>query len=114
MADKKKDAPEKEADEVKVEAKADKAPKAASKAEGPDEAMVKIVLPVALKIAKKRFHKGEHIVPRHLAETMVEMVDKKMRADISIFTGNNFLVERLAGGNIAVKPVESIDDKLKK
>lgn len=73
--------------------------------------LVKITIPVHLKIKKKVYAPGSHVVERHLADTMIEMVDKKKRADISVFTGNNYLVERLIDRTLVVSKVESLDMK---
>lgn len=78
------------------------------KGEG-DERLVKIKIPVQLKIKRKLYPPGIHTVPRHLADTMVEMVDKKRRADLSIFVGKNHLIERLLDRTLVVHEVESLD-----
>lgn len=73
------------------------------------EKLVKIKIPVQLKIKRKLYNPGVHVVPRHLADTMVEMVDKKRRADLSIFVGKNHLIERLLDRTLVVHEVEQLD-----
>lgn len=70
--------------------------------------LVKIILPVALQINSKTYGPGPEIVPSHMIDTLVEMVDKKKRADISVFTGNNYLVQRMIDRSLVVSKVEKI------
>jgi hypothetical protein len=74
-----------------------------------DTDKVRINLPVTLKIKRKFYHPGQHIVERHQAQTMLEMVDKKRRADLSIFTGKNYLVERLLDRSLQITNVDELD-----
>ena len=70
--------------------------------------MVQINLPVRLNIKETDYGPGIVKVPRHMAETMLEMADKKRRADASVFTGNNYLVSRLADRTLVVRSVDKI------
>ena len=65
--------------------------------------MVKISLPVTLKIKRKIYQPGTHVVPRHMAATMLEMVDRKRKADISMFTGKNYIVQRLLDRSLVIQ-----------
>ena len=76
-----------------------------------DSQMVKIKIPVMLKIKRHTYNPGVHSVPMHMARTMSEMVDKKRRADISIFVGKNVLVERLMDRTLIQTEVENLDIK---
>ena len=89
-------------EEVKVEKPIDK------------NAMVRIKIPVRLKINRKIYRPGVHTVPYHMIDTMVEMVDKKRRADISIFTGKNKLVENIIGRGLVVTEVEDVGSSVKR
>lgn len=73
------------------------------------EKMVKIKIPVSLKIKRVVYNPGVHTVPEHLAETMIEMVHRKRRADLSIFVGKNHLIERLLDRTLVVHEVEQLD-----
>lgn len=76
--------------------------------ESPDD-LIKITIPVSVKIKRQMLRPGTHVVPRHQVDTIIEMVNKKQRADISIFTGNNYLVERMMDRTLVVSKVESLD-----
>lgn len=82
-----------------------------SKGEKKDDDLVNIRVPVHLKIAGKKYPPGVHQVPRHQIATIVEMVDKKRRADLSMFTGKNFLIERLLDRTLVVTEVDEINLK---
>lgn len=69
---------------------------------------VKIILPVQLKINRKPYGPGPVIVPAHMVDSIVEMVDKKKRADLSIFTGSNYLVQRMVDRSLVVTKVEKL------
>lgn len=71
-----------------------------------EKAMVSIAIPVTLKIKRKIYNPGTHEVPSHVAQTMLEMVDKKRKADISIFTGKNFVVERILDRSLVIRNIE--------
>lgn len=89
----------------------DVSPKAAAEVEpigdDPDH-KVKVILPVQIKINRIAYGPGPVIVPAHMVDTMVEMVDKKKRADLSVFTGNNYLVQRMVDRSLVVSKVEKI------
>lgn len=70
--------------------------------------LVKVILPVRLQVNRKPYGPGPVIVPAHMVDTLVEMVDKKKRADISVFTGNNYLVTRMVDRSLVVSKVEKI------
>lgn len=72
---------------------------------------VRITIPVELKVAKKRYPPGTHIIERHQLDTFLEMVNKKQRANLAIFTGNNYLVEKMVSGALRVTQVENLDSK---
>ena len=91
------------------EVQADEA--ATGEAVAEDSQMVKIKIPVMLKIKRQIYNPGFHSVPMHMARTMSEMVDKKRRADISIFVGKNVLVERLMDRTLVQTEVENLDIK---
>lgn len=74
----------------------------------PDE-LVTIQIPVHIKIKRTMYEPGQHKVPRHILDTIREMVDKKTRSDLSIFTGKNFLINRLAGGTLTIQEVKKLD-----
>ena len=61
------------------------------------DAIVTVDLPVEVKINQRRYGPGQVKVPKHLAETMIPMVYKKQQADISVFTGKNYRVQRIGG-----------------
>jgi hypothetical protein len=69
---------------------------------------VKVILPVQVKVNRIPYGPGPVVVPAHMVDTLVEMVDKKKRADISVFTGNNYLVHRMVDRSLVVTKVEKI------
>lgn len=105
---KKAAAPKKEAVEQAIDMSAPAAPVIQGK--DPD-ALVSINIPVRLKIKRKVYPPGQHKVPRHMIPTMMEMVDKKRRADLEMFTGKNYLVQRLVDRSLVVSEVENLDLK---
>lgn len=72
---------------------------------------VRITIPVELKIKKRVFHAGTHIVERHQLETILEMVNKKQRANMEVFTGKNYLVEKMVSGALRVTQVDELNSK---
>jgi hypothetical protein len=64
---------------------------------------VSIRIPITLKLKRKVYSPGVHKVPRHMVATILEIVDKKRKADLSIFTGKNYLIERLLDRTLIVK-----------
>lgn len=70
---------------------------------------VRITIPVHLKIKRRVLNPGTHIVERHQVETILEMVHKKQKANLAIFTGNNYLVEKMVDGALKVTQVEELD-----
>lgn len=76
---------------------------------GLDTEKVRVRIPVYLRINGKEFAPGTHIVERHQLETILEIVNKKQRADLAVFTGNNFLVEKIVGGALKITQVEELD-----
>lgn len=92
---------------------ATQAPKGIEAADHSKEAgdMVRITIPVHLKIKRKVYAPGTHTVPRHMVATMMEMVHKKRKSDLAMFTGKNYLVERLLNRALSVKEVGSLDLK---
>lgn len=75
------------------------------------EEMVKVTIPVYLKIKKTTYQPGTHRVPKHLVPQILEMVHKKRAADLSMFTGKNYLIQRLLDRTLVVREVESLDLK---
>lgn len=67
------------------------------------EDLVKVRIPVHLKIKGKMLNPGIHQVPRHQLPTIMEMIHRKRRADLSVFTGKNFLIERLMDRTLVIK-----------
>jgi hypothetical protein len=74
-----------------------------------DRTKVRINIPVRLKIKNREMMPGSHIVERHQVASILEMVDKKRKADLSIFTGKNYLVEKLIDRSLRVTEVEQLD-----
>lgn len=72
---------------------------------------VKIRLPIWLKINGVDYAPGVHTVEAHVVDTMMEMVDKKRRADLAMFTGKNILIERLLDNTLVQREVEQLDGK---
>ena len=70
---------------------------------------VDISLPVRLKINRVTYNRGTHRVPRHVAQMMAQMADRKMRKDIEIFTGKNFMLDRLVNGQLKISEVDSLN-----
>ncbi len=93
-----------------VDAGAQFAPKTVAEDPGGEDPkrLVKIILPVQLKINRVSYGPGPCVVQAHMIDSMVEMVDKKKRADISVFTGNNFLVQRMIDRSLVVTKVDKI------
>lgn len=97
--------------EEKVEAAPDvpesieEAKKSVKSAEGSSsiDDIVSIQIPVHVKIKRKVYHPGVHKVPRHVAEVITEMVDKKIKSDLSMFTGKNYSFERLLDRSLVIK-----------
>ena len=69
---------------------------------------IRVSIPVHLKIAGVAYPPGTHIIERHQLDTVLEMVKKKQRANLAIFTGNNFLVEKMVSGSLKVTQVEDL------
>lgn len=67
-----------------------------------------IEIPVAIKLKRKELLPGRHKVKRHQVDTIREMVDKKVKADLSIFTGKSYLLDRLANNTLVVKEVDKL------
>ena len=72
---------------------------------------IKVRIPVSLKIKRKHYAPGVHVVERHMVPTIMEMVAKKQAADLSIFTGKNFLVKRLLDRSLVVQEVDDLNLK---
>lgn len=90
-----------EAPEVQVE----------EEAKDPMYDKVRITVPVEVKIGRKVLPVGTHVVERHQLETILEMVNKKQRANLAIFTGGNYLVEKMVDGALRVSQVEELNSK---
>lgn len=104
----KKDEQEEVQQEVQQEAPKAVAQKAAPKARIPDGLTEKDMEPItvvcdpAVKINGK-IYQGEVTVPKHIAQTIVPMIQAKRRSDLEIFTGKSRLVQKLADGTLVVK-----------
>lgn len=70
--------------------------------------LVEIDLPVRIKIKRVEYNPGRHVVERHMIDTIREMVDKKMKADLAIFVGKNYLLQRLTNNALVVKEVDKL------
>lgn len=73
--------------------------------------LVKIRIPLHLKIKRKEYQPGEHVVPFHMVDTIIEMIHRKQKADLSIFVGKNYLVQKLLDRSLVVKEVDNLDLK---
>lgn len=93
---------------VKVEPKA--APKVEAKGKSPDD-LVEIEIHNHIKIAGQRLQPGIHRVPRHQADSIIEIEHKKRISDMKVFVGKNYLVEKLMGSGLSIKEVADIDLK---
>lgn len=67
-------------------------------AAGSDHDLIKINCFIPIRI-NEVLYEGIVEVPRHIAQTLVPMLQAKLKSDISIFVGKNHLIERLAGNN---------------
>lgn len=61
---------------------------------------------VPLHINGKKYE-GIVTVPRHMADSMIPMIQAKIQADLAIFVGRKFLVQRLADNTLSIK--EGVD-----
>ena len=61
-----------------------------------DHKMIEIFVDEELHINGKRVY-GLIKVPRHQAQSIIPMLQSKKRADIEVFTGRNFQVNKIAG-----------------
>ena len=52
-------------------------------------------------------YEGIVTVPKHMAESMIPMVQAKMKSDLAIFVGKKYLVQRLADNTLVVR--EGVD-----
>jgi hypothetical protein len=73
--------------------------------------MVKINIPVSIKIKRKNYDPGVHEIPKHLLPVVREMLYKKRVSDLSMFVGKNYLIERLLDRTLVVKEVNDLDLK---
>ncbi len=55
-------------------------------------------------------YEGKCQVQRHVAESIAEMVQKKRKADLEIFTGRNFVQRFLANGDRIISPEVKKDE----
>lgn len=74
-----------------------------------DHVMVNI--PIYLKIKRKEYQPGLHKIPAHLLPVIREMLYKKRNADLSMFVGKNYLIERLLDRTLVVKEVDELNLK---
>lgn len=100
-----------------AEQEAEQAPDAVEGADSPEEIkksvkkeaaqddLFTITIPVHVKIKRQVYPPGTHKVPRHIADVMIEIVDKKVKSDMSMMVGKSYLVEKLAGNILQVKQV---------
>lgn len=63
--------------------------------------MVRINVPVRVNINDKSYY-GVCEVPAHVAETILPMVSRKVKSDLRVFTGKNYLVQKLADNSLSV------------
>lgn len=85
--------------------------KVESKGKDPMFDKIRVTIPVALSIAGTDYPAGSHIIERHQLDTILEMVNKKQRANLAIFTGGNYLVEKMVGGALKVTEVAELSGK---
>lgn len=52
-------------------------------------------------------YEGVVTVPKHMAESMIPMVQAKIKSDLAIFVGKKYLVQRLADNTLVVR--EGVD-----
>jgi len=74
-----------------------------------DKIQIRINIP--MKVARKEYLPGVHIIERHQLPVFREIINKKMKADLSMFTGKNFLVERLFDKTLVIKETDKLDLK---
>lgn len=65
---------------------------------------VELFLDSPIHINGKKYE-GKVIVPKHLAETLIPMLQSKKTADLEIFTGKNYLRHKLADGTLIIKEI---------
>ena len=94
--------PEIKKEEKKEEAVVEK--KASKKGDMYDK--VRIEIPCHIKISRRRLGPGVHEVERHQVDTIREMVDKKVKTDLAIFTGKSYLLKKLHGVRIVKEVAE--------
>lgn len=70
-----------------------------------------VSIPIRMKIAKQLLHPGENKVKRHQLESISEIVNKKIQADMSITTGKSYLIKHLKGVGLQVKEVAQLNFK---
>ncbi len=64
------------------------------------EEMVQLTLPFKITVNHKGYGPGKVTVPKHLARTIEPMVYKKQQAELSIFVGKNYRVQKIGGKTI--------------
>jgi len=64
------------------------------------EELVQLTLPMKITVNHKAYGPGKVTVPKHLAKTIEPMVYKKQQADISIFVGKNYRVQKIGGKTV--------------
>lgn len=99
MVEATKEAPKPEAPRVGASPK----PKAPEAKAGHQFEMVSINVSYPVSINGKKYE-GKCTVPRHVAESLAEMVQKKKRADLEIFTGRKLVTRFLANGDRIITP----------
>ncbi len=82
---------------VKQSAKGEKA--------GVSKKKVKIELPAGcfININNVPYQPGVHTFEEHQVPSILEMIDKKLRADLSVSIGKKYMVDRLADRSLVVK-----------
>lgn len=98
-------------EEVLAEAQAVKAAADEAKAEKAYQSKkFKVRVPVNLAIGGVHYSAGSvYEVDRGTMEMITEMADRKRRADLSVFTGKNHLVQRLLDNTLKITEVETLD-----
>jgi hypothetical protein len=66
-----------------------------------EEVIIDITHPV--RINGVRYY-GKTKLPRHMAESIAEIVQKKQRADLEVFTGRNYTQKFLPNGDRIIMP----------
>lgn len=99
----------KESEEIEVTEPAEEAESPKKKASDKDKVKIKVLFP--MKLGKQKLMPGVHYVERHQVASIREIQNKKMRSELAMYTGKNFLISRLIDNRLVIKEAADLDLK---